>query len=521
MSLDWIRDPISDDAPAGADLWEDGDAEFDEYYFDALGRLPETDDYVKLGRAMSGSNKLPDEIFDPKSVDLKAELSAIDGLLKRTRDTRLITLRALWSALAGNVEELANSLEAMADVIEEMPNDVHPGFADGPRDRLESINDLTQMGAMILPLRYYNIAGSGASRRRIMVCNGDVTPHDGEDDLSIDSMLADLAHNSEEAEAAHGFLTRARDALARIETGCLTCSTPHTPQLNTLKSELGAVIDVINSANPELASDDSDDADAEDGTAAAATPGSPGMVPAPVVTEVKDHEEARKRLIAVETYFGLKEPSSAAVLLVTQARLLIGKSLIDAFDTLAPMTSDRSKVEFIADNGFQLAHQQLRNLADQVLIEEVEEPEPEPEPYVPPAPEPEPEPEPVPEPEPELDAAAEGDGEAPIAEEVADTDATVTDEGEVAETEELQSEAEPEPEPEPEPAPPPAPVEPPKPEVFIVRDQAAATAQIQAVESYFRAVERSSPVPMLLQRARTYIGKDFESLLREFVPEMN
>ena len=260
----------------------------------------------------------------------------------------------------------------MADLLEAMPEDAHPGRDDGPADRLEAINDLTQVGAMILPLRYYDIANSGASRRRMMVCNGDVTPHDGEDDLSIDDMVANLIDRGEETEIVHGHLSTVLEAISRIQTACLTASKPHTPQLQNLTNEVNAVLAVIASANPELASD-SDSGSVDDADTPSAG-GATGGGPAPVATEVKDHDEARRRLVAVETYFGLKEPSSACVLMVTQARLLIGKSLIDAFDILAPNTADRAKVDFISDNGFALAHGQLRSLADEVRIEEVDEP---------------------------------------------------------------------------------------------------------------------------------------------------
>ncbi|MEO0764282.1 MAG: type VI secretion system ImpA family N-terminal domain-containing protein, partial [Pseudomonadota bacterium] len=178
---------------------------------------------------MGSGGKAEDQIFDPKSVNLTAELATIDALLKRTRDARLLTLRAQWSVLAGNMETMAESIVAMADLLEAMPEDAHPGLDDGPADRLEAINDLTQVGAMILPLRYYDIANSGASRRRMMVCNGDVTPHDGEDDLSIDDMVANLIDRGEETENVHGHLSTVLEAISRIQTACLTASKPHTP----------------------------------------------------------------------------------------------------------------------------------------------------------------------------------------------------------------------------------------------------------------------------------------------------
>ena len=55
---------------------------------------------------------------------------------------------------------------------------------------------------------------------------------------------------------------------------------------------------------------------------------------------------------------------------------------------------------------------------------------------------------------------------------------------------------------------------------IVVTTAAEAGSQIMSVECYFRAGEKSSPIPTLLARARSYIGKDFETLLREFVPPL-
>ena len=79
MSLDWIKTPVTQDEPGGPDLWMDDDPEFSEYYFDAQGRLPEPDDYVKLGLEMGSGGKAEDQIFDPTSVNLPAGLATIDG----------------------------------------------------------------------------------------------------------------------------------------------------------------------------------------------------------------------------------------------------------------------------------------------------------------------------------------------------------------------------------------------------------------------------------------------------------
>lgn len=461
MILDWISTPVSEDEPAGPDLWDADDSAYSEYYFSATSRLPEPHDYAKIGLLMGGGDKLPDTIFDPGSVALADELSEIDALVKRSRDLRLLTLRAQWCMLAGDIKAVTQSVEAMADVLEAMPNEAHPVLDGGASSRLEPINDLTAVGAMILPLRYLDIGGTGTSRRRMMVARSEMTPHDGENDLSLDAMIGAMSKSKEAVAEAHGYLVCFKDALVRIEIACLSNDIPHTPQITTLKQEIDAVLAVIAEGDPDLAKETaSDDESAQTDTP---TVGATAVTPT-IATKVKSHDEARRRLVAVETYFGRHEPSSAAVLLVTQSRLLIGKSLIDALDILMPSSAPLAKIEFISDNGFKLAHAQLRSLADEVLVEDVAAPEP----------------------QPEVAGA--------VATDVGGKDAKMLPDAA---------------------APRPSVTE----TVFRVSDSEAAGAQILAVESYFRAVEKSSPIPMLLSRARSYIGKDFESILKELVPK--
>ena len=40
----------------------------------------------------------------------------------------------------------------------------------------------------------------------------------------------------------------------------------------------------------------------------------------------------------------------------------------------------------------------------------------------------------------------------------------------------------------------------------------------QTVENFFKLVEPSSPVALLLARARAYVGKDFAAILNELLP---
>ncbi len=68
--------------------------------------------------------------------------------------------------------------------------------------------------------------------------------------------------------------------------------------------------------------------------------------------------------------------------------------------------------------------------------------------------------------------------------------------------------------------PPPAAAVPPgdKPQ-FVARTRADAAALMQSVENFFRRVEPSSPIPILLEKARGYLNRDFSSIMSELLPK--
>ena len=53
----------------------------------------------------------------------------------------------------------------------------------------------------------------------------------------------------------------------------------------------------------------------------------------------------------------------------------------------------------------------------------------------------------------------------------------------------------------------------------VIGTRGEALAQMEAVESFFQRNEPSSPIPMLLGRARSYSGRDFAALMKEMLPE--
>jgi type VI secretion system protein ImpA len=519
MTLDWITTPVSDAAPAGPDLWEADDPAYADYYFNALDRIDIT--YFKPGSIL-GDSQQPDEAFDPDSVSFKAEAARIDDLLKRTRDLRLLSLRARWAILAGKLGACVASVKAMADLLEAMPQAAHPALEGGPADRLEALNDLSHQETMLQPLRYLRLGGTSATFRLVMAARGTVTPRAGEDDVDLGEILGELRYAHAETEADRQQFQTLRNSLIRISDTAAGGVKPHFDQLFAVIDD---ILKLLNDAIPQEATvhEEVPDAPIRD-TAEPVEAAQSARVPSsPAHAEIRSRDEAGARLRAVELYFGANEPSSAALLLVTQSRMLLGKSLIEAFEALMPDTAARASIRFSEETGFLLRHATLRALAQQASA-------------------------PV-----QTLAQSSRSPNASLA--VSEAKTAPHSEGQSAEDppappkrsiDEILAQFETDspwtaatsvsPRPSPAATMPPQPeVAPPQPNNFSeagidpeldakaalypVNSAQDASSQLQSIITYFNAMERSSPIPMLLTRARGYIGKDFETLLREFIPK--
>ena len=448
MALEWIPEPISDDAPCGPNLDATDDAEFVDYYFDAMGRLP--DPYFTPG-VNTGSGKTPDKLFDPKSVDWPAESEAIESLLQKSRDIRLLALRAQWAVLAGRLPDMADSVRAIADALEAFGGDLHPESHGGIQDRRDALGELGSRDSIQLPLMYCGLTGNGdVTVRRMRVAEGRYTAGDGEGDVNAGAMRSLLASTDVAAQVgrSHAALITLADAFNRIIRHC-KLNDSFNPDFGETVNILNEMRGLINDARPDLRGAEADlepapaeeEEAGEDGGEETAGAEESGGVTTMVVqnlpaSAIKSHAEARQALLTCEVYFRAKEPSSAALLLVVQARLLIGKSLMEAMQILLPAEAQKAIVSFGPQAGFALPVDKLRQLSAEVPNGAPVQP--------------------------------------PEVEEVGD---------------------------------------PP-----VVTNTGEAAAALKGVEDFFRRSEKSSPVPILLQRARSYLDKDFQALMSELIP---
>lgn len=446
MALTWLLDAVSQDAPCGPDLERANDPAFIDYYFEAEGRLP--DRYFTPGtRSDANPEGSVDVLFDPRSVDHKAERTAIEALLKQSRDLRLLSLLARWNALAGRLGGVAEAVTGAADLLDTYPDHVHPMMDKSPSDRRGALEELGNAITMVFPLQHMPLNGQNdITLRRYMVGSGKVPARSYEQDANGGQIVSALQDTGTKAalDKTHSELTATADGLARIARSCKAHpEKAFNLDFTAVFETISAIQDLIHQARPdlavwmqtELAEDIEADAHVEMDTKGDEPPTSPAPIAqVEAASDIKDQAAARVSLRAIEAYMAKHEPSSAALLLVTQARLLIGRPLIEALETLLPGEAGRAVIDFGPAHGFALPMERLRALAS------------------------------------EHTQAANADETSPG------------------------------------PAPP------------QLTKRADVAAHIRSVENFYRHNEPTSPIPLLLVRARSYLDKDFEAMIAELLP---
>ena len=382
MKLEWLTDPVDADPPCGPDLEKQDDAAFVDYYFEAEGRLPER--YFTPGLAPDGSE---DRFFDPKSMDFSSESRQIADLLKRSRDVRLTSLLARFAILSGRIGEFADAVEQTARLLEIWPAEVNPRVDTGAAERRAAIEALNTQPTVIMPLLHAPILPSGdVTLRRYMVATGRADPRASEQGLDGSTdVLAPLRGDATRAQLARvqGDLSRLAEALSQIVY--LTGHHPtarFSPDLGALRTAVADMQAMIASARPDLPGWSADQSAAnaamadlmpESDTPDSAQLGGPlgaalGAAPAPVAApsdapRIPDRAAALAALQMAESWLAEREPSSPSLLLVTQARLLVGAPLVQALETLLPAQAGRAVLNIGLGSPFALPMDRLKTLS--------------------------------------------------------------------------------------------------------------------------------------------------------------
>lgn len=355
-----LLEPISDDAPCGPDLERQDDDAFLDYYFEAESRLPER--YFTPGLAPDGRE---DRQFDPKSIDIGAETAAINALLARSRDLRLLSLLARFQILSGRLEDFTSTVEDMAAMMAQWPDDLHPKGAD----RRAAVDSLNSQATVVMPLLHLPLLpSSDMTLRRFMVSTGRALARASEGDLAGADLLSDLRSdaNARAIGAVHDRLNRVADALHRmLRLAGAHRDTPFHPELGALRTAVADMQGMIAAARPELrpwsASAAPQPVLPDPAEPVADAPPLPDATPG-AARHIPDRATAAAALDAACDWLTRSEPSSPAVMLVAQARLLVGKSLVEAIEILLPAEASGSMLRLGQGTPFTLPMERLKVL---------------------------------------------------------------------------------------------------------------------------------------------------------------
>jgi type VI secretion system protein ImpA len=340
--------PISEADPCGPDLDFESDGNYLNFLAAAEGILPTS--------FFSPDDGKP---FDRTTVDLPSQIAALEPLLKRTRDLRLLLMRARLLILNRDLGGFAVTLTAVAEWLDGFWDAVHPRVQAGDFAARVGALAALDIPTVVFPLQYaplYEAHRIGVvSYRAWMIASGEVKPRTGEQKHPTSALTEAMADADPVALAAsRKHIAMLKASLGRIRNAfALQGSSYGLENLPALADKILAFVDPLASA-AEQAVTEADGAGAKssnkEGTAAGAGPAS--------------LTQARDALAAIADYYSRLEPSSPTLPLVRQAHQLIGKSFIEVMNILVPTQMEKAAFQIGAEQVFELPVGRLSKLSE-------------------------------------------------------------------------------------------------------------------------------------------------------------
>jgi len=439
MDYTAITEAVSDEQPCGPDLLASGDFEFDNATLLIEDLFPSR--FLSEGKP-----------FDRKAIKIEPHIETLHSLLERSRDLRLIALEARLQALCGTMEGYSACLQGAAALLSEQWYDAHPVIEDGfTVDRQNSLETFSDYASICMPLMHMPIVADGkignvSYRTYEVACgkkdarDGEYAPGDAPPATSAIVAAVQSHDNASKVEAFYAATVAAREAAGAIRRKCqLADSNPFSPDFDRLEGVLDGIRSFLEEARPDLAADEASAADQDDPAGTETADDTAHSPEASQITSVASggptavgnvasHADAAAALDAVVAYFIKTEPSSPGLILVKQARLLIGKPLMAALEILLPGVADKAMIDFGSEHGFNMTVPRMKMLSEGA----------------------------------------------------SDNQITPSD-----------------------------------PAAFVVENREQASATISNVETFYRQTEPSSPVPILLFKAKTYQSRDFSAIIND------
>ncbi|NNM74639.1 ImpA family type VI secretion system protein [Enterovirga aerilata] len=469
-SLAVLTEPLSATDPCGPDLDLEGDPDFANFVARAEGLFPASfftrDDEGRL------------QPFDRSTIDFGSEFKTLDRLLGETRDLRLLTIYGRLLALNRDLAGFASCMEAVAALLRERWAEVHPKGEDGDYSlRVAVLQALDDNPSVVLPLQHIPLVVSRRagpiSYRSIMVANGEMKPRD--DETAVDRGTVERAFGEAELEllqATAADLRRIVDGAKAIQA--ITIERAGYEQAAILEKLPPLAKKMLEAVEGALAARDPSGAQPASGTSGGALPAAAGAGPAPSPAiasgRVTSLADVRDALAALNGYFRQFEPSNPAAILVQQAQRLMGKSFPEVVRILVPAYADQARIQLGAERLFGLSFEQFPDPQEAWAAEEP--------------------------------AKNSDDGGWSSWSSDESEGAGGRDETENAGTEQAESED--------------TPARP----LIEVKSRADAASLLDQVSSFYRSAEPSSPIPLLTERARGMIDRDFMTILKDVLPDL-
>lgn len=320
--------PISAEAPCGPDLDAEGDAEFMNYMAATEGQLPAA--YFS---------------FDRKSIDFPAAFASGELLLTRSHDLRLLVLLTKLSILNRDLVAFARWFAVLARLLVDHWDDVHPRGEEGDfTARIAQLSTLDDGPVVVLPLQYVPLAETQRDGilnfRAQLAAVGEAKLREGES-LPNQAAIERILLNAEMAKLVEtlGALQRSKHAIAQLRA-VLVERVGFEQALNfeTLSPLVDRMAAFVQEA---VARRDPSFSPPPPVETAAPTPHATPAAHAPGFASLAEVDAALKAALG---YFVGMEPSSAAVLLIGQARQLLGKNLYEVMKLLAPNQADAARI---------------------------------------------------------------------------------------------------------------------------------------------------------------------------------
>ena len=273
-------------------------------------------------------------------------------MLARSHDVRLLVLFAKLAILRRDLAGFAHWIGATARLLADNWDEANPRGEDGDfTARLAQLATLDDNPVVILPLQHAPLAetqreGSLAYRAQLILL-GKATPIANERTLDA-SAIDRVFSNSDLAKLGQTLATlqRLKAAIGQIKATTTEKAgygqAPGFDALAPLVDDMTAFVQAaVALRDPTVAAPNAPAAETEEAQAAA--PGSAAF---------ETLAEADAALARALAYFVKSEPSSPAVLLIGQARQLLGKNLYEVMKILAPAHADAARIFVGAEPGF-------------------------------------------------------------------------------------------------------------------------------------------------------------------------